>query len=133
MPCHAMPTPRNLFVLGFSIFFALVLPKWMEAQPNSPISTGSSSLDSILTVTLSSSMFIALVLGFTLDNTIPGQCSANSPLEQQPYLVFLPEQVPLRSEAWWPGRTSTGGMARSGHQQALGPDSRGQVWPVALP
>lgn len=63
---------RNLFVLGFSIFFALVLPKWMEAQPNSPISTGSSSLDSILTVILSSSMFIALVLGFTLDNTIPG-------------------------------------------------------------
>ena len=68
-----MPTPRNLFVLGFSIFFALVLPKWMEAQPHSPISTGSSSLDSILTVILSSSMFIALVLGFTLDNTIPGQ------------------------------------------------------------
>ena len=25
---------RNLFVLGFSIFFSLVLPKWMEAEEN---------------------------------------------------------------------------------------------------
>ena len=63
---------RNLFVLGFSIFFALVLPKWMEGNPEA-ISTGSITANSILTVILSSSMFIAMLLGFLLDNTIPGQ------------------------------------------------------------
>ena len=66
---------RNLFVLGFSIFFSLVLPKWMAAQQEaglSPINTGSTTLDSIITVVLTSSMFIAMLLGFILDNTMPG-------------------------------------------------------------
>merc|ERR1719447_2645827 len=66
---------RNLFVLGFSIFFSLVLPKWMAAQQEaglSPIETGSTTLDSIVTVVLTSSMFIAMLLGFVLDNTMPG-------------------------------------------------------------
>ena len=66
---------RNLFVLGFSIFFSLVLPKWMAAQQEaglSPINTGSITLDSIITVVLTSSMFIAMLLGFILDNTMPG-------------------------------------------------------------
>jgi len=62
---------RNLFVLGFSIFFALVLPKWMESNEGA-IQTGSSLLNQILTVLLSTSMFVAMVLGFFLDNTIPG-------------------------------------------------------------
>ena len=66
---------RNLFVLGFSIFFALVLPKWMAAQQEaglSPIDTGNTTIDSIITVVLTSSMFIAMLLGFILDNTMPG-------------------------------------------------------------
>merc|ERR1711892_215335 len=62
---------RNLFVLGFSLFFSLVLPKWMEKQEN-PIKTGNGTVDNILTVILSSSMFLAMLLGFVLDNTIPG-------------------------------------------------------------
>ena len=64
-------SPRNLFVLGFSIFFSLVLPKWMEEQED-PIQTGSDTMDNILRVILSSSMFLAMLLGFILDNTIPG-------------------------------------------------------------
>ena len=64
-------SPRNLFVLGFSIFFSLVLPKWLEEQED-PIQTGSDTLDNILRVILSSSMFLAMLLGFVLDNTIPG-------------------------------------------------------------
>jgi len=66
---------RNLFVLGFSLFFSLVLPKWMEEQANmghNPIRTGEPTIDNILTVILSSSMFLAMLLGFVLDNTIPG-------------------------------------------------------------
>ena len=64
---------RNLFVLGFSLFFSLVLPKWMEIEENkSSINTGNATVDNILLVILSSSMFLAMMLGFILDNTIPG-------------------------------------------------------------
>ena len=64
---------RNLFILGFSLFFSLVLPKWMEIEENQKsINTGSVTLDNIITVILSSSMFLAMSLGFVLDNSIPG-------------------------------------------------------------
>lgn len=62
---------RNLFVLGFSMFMALVIPTWVEAHPES-INTGSEVADQILEVLLTTSMFIALTMGFILDNTIPG-------------------------------------------------------------
>ena len=64
---------RNLFILGFSLFFSLVLPKWMEIEANQKsINTGSVTLDNVIAVILSSSMFLAMSLGFVLDNTIPG-------------------------------------------------------------
>merc|ERR1712079_891344 len=64
---------RNLFILGFSLFFSLVLPKWMEIEENQrSINTGNITLDNVVTVILSSSMFLAMSLGFVLDNTIPG-------------------------------------------------------------
>ncbi|XP_069175102.1 solute carrier family 23 member 1 isoform X2 [Procambarus clarkii] len=62
---------RNLFVLGFSIFFGLALPKWMESNPG-VVQTGSLILDQILTVLLQTSMFVGGLLGLLLDNTIPG-------------------------------------------------------------
>ena len=43
----------------------------MAANPGA-IQTGNEVVDNILTVLLSTSMFVAGVLGFTLDNTIPG-------------------------------------------------------------
>ena len=36
------------------------------------LNTGSQAADQIITVLLSTSMFVAGVLGFVLDNTIPG-------------------------------------------------------------
>ena len=36
------------------------------------IKTGSDAADQIITVLLSTSMFVAMFLGFVLDNTIPG-------------------------------------------------------------
>ncbi|XP_046640676.1 solute carrier family 23 member 1-like [Daphnia pulicaria] len=62
---------RNLLVLGFSIFFSLVLSQWMKANPGA-INSGSQIFDQIVTVLMSTSMFTAGVLGFFLDNTIPG-------------------------------------------------------------
>lgn len=32
-------SPRNLFIVGFSIFIGLVVPKWVDAHPEA-ISTG---------------------------------------------------------------------------------------------
>uniref|UniRef100_A0A8P4G8L1 Solute carrier family 23 member 1 n=1 Tax=Dicentrarchus labrax TaxID=13489 RepID=A0A8P4G8L1_DICLA len=62
---------RNLFVLGFSMFFGLTLPTYLDTHPNS-ISTGLAELDQILTVLLSTEMFVGGFLAFCLDNTIPG-------------------------------------------------------------
>ncbi|XP_038563616.1 solute carrier family 23 member 1 isoform X2 [Micropterus salmoides] len=62
---------RNLFVLGFSMFFGLTLPTYLDTHPKS-IHTGLAELDQILTVLLSTEMFVGGFLAFCLDNTIPG-------------------------------------------------------------
>ncbi|XP_037324366.1 solute carrier family 23 member 1 isoform X1 [Pungitius pungitius] len=62
---------RNLFVLGFSMFFGLTLPTYLDKHPES-IKTGLAELDNILTVLLSTEMFVGGFLAFCLDNTIPG-------------------------------------------------------------
>ena len=62
---------RNLFVLGFSLFFSLVLPQWIKKNPDFVIS-GSDEFDQIIRVLLETSMFVGGFLGFILDNTIPG-------------------------------------------------------------
>ncbi|XP_077596562.1 solute carrier family 23 member 1 isoform X2 [Stigmatopora nigra] len=62
---------RNLFVLGFSLFFGLTLPAYLDAHPKC-IRTGAEELDQILTVLLSTEMFVGGFLAFCLDNTIPG-------------------------------------------------------------
>jgi nucleobase transporter 1/2 len=49
-----------------------VLPKWMEGHREF-INTGSDVADQILFVLLSTSMFVAGIIGFVLDNTIPGE------------------------------------------------------------
>ncbi|CAG0917446.1 unnamed protein product [Notodromas monacha] len=81
---------RNIFILGFSLFMGLVsesslrilvfahprlfaVPKWMQANSGKNIiSTGLSDLDSLLTVLLSTSMFVGGGIAFFLDNTVPG-------------------------------------------------------------
>ncbi|XP_050531173.1 solute carrier family 23 member 2 isoform X2 [Daktulosphaira vitifoliae] len=62
---------RNLYIIGFSMFFSLVLPKWLIANPN-VIQTGNEILDSVFTVICSTSILVGGLLGFFLDNTIPG-------------------------------------------------------------
>lgn len=67
---------RNLFVLGFSIFFGLVLSKWVNENPKSmDFGEENSSLYTfaqVIKVLFSTSMFVSGFLGFILDNTIPG-------------------------------------------------------------
>ncbi|KAK3587962.1 hypothetical protein CHS0354_014481 [Potamilus streckersoni] len=61
---------RNIFILGTSLFFGLSFPQWMEAHD--VVNTGSKIVDQIITVLLSTNMFVGGMIGFVLDNTIPG-------------------------------------------------------------
>ncbi|CAL8268608.1 unnamed protein product [Merluccius merluccius] len=74
---------RNLFVLGFSMFFGLTLPNYLDTHPGS-IQTGVSELDHILTVLLSTEMFVGGILAFCLDNTIPGTKKERGLLDWKP-------------------------------------------------
>ncbi|XP_058444918.1 solute carrier family 23 member 2-like [Malaya genurostris] len=62
---------RNLYILGLSIFFPLVLCLWLKDHPDF-IQTGNETLDSTLTVLLSTSILVGGSLGCILDNLIPG-------------------------------------------------------------
>ncbi|XP_069622683.1 solute carrier family 23 member 2 [Ranitomeya imitator] len=60
---------RNLFVLGFSIFFGLMLPSYLKQNP---LVTGIAEIDQVLNVLLTTAMFVGGCVAFILDNTIPG-------------------------------------------------------------
>ncbi|KAM4764628.1 solute carrier family 23 member 1 isoform 2-T2 [Cyanocitta cristata] len=66
-----MNSSRNLFVLGFAMFFGLTLPNYLDSHPGA-INTGVPELDQILTVLLTTEMFVGGTIAFVLDNTIPG-------------------------------------------------------------
>ncbi|XP_045619396.2 LOW QUALITY PROTEIN: solute carrier family 23 member 1 [Procambarus clarkii] len=64
---------RNLFVLGFSLFFGIALPMWMQKPENAAIiQTSVPAVDQVVSVLLKTSMFVGGCLGFFLDNTVPG-------------------------------------------------------------
>ncbi|MPC38125.1 Solute carrier family 23 member 2 [Portunus trituberculatus] len=67
-----LSSSRNLFILGFSIFFGLLLPKWLERNPEWHLGTGWAAGDQVLRVFLQTPMMVGGVLGCILDNTIPG-------------------------------------------------------------
>ncbi|XP_005395646.1 PREDICTED: solute carrier family 23 member 3 isoform X1 [Chinchilla lanigera] len=62
---------RNVFIMGFSVFMALLLPRWLREAPV-PLSTGWSPLDVLLRSLLAQPIFMAGFLGFLLENTISG-------------------------------------------------------------
>lgn len=62
---------RNLYIIGVSIFFPLVLCQWVKSHPGS-INTGSTELDGTLSVLLGTTILVGGCLGCFLDNLIPG-------------------------------------------------------------
>ncbi|TDH00219.1 hypothetical protein EPR50_G00186120 [Perca flavescens] len=66
-----MNSSRNIFVFGFSMFSALVIPNWIMKNPDF-LETGVKEVDQVLRILLTTHMFIGGFLGFFLDNTIPG-------------------------------------------------------------
>ena len=72
-----MNQSRNLFVLGFSITFGLMIEIWIKnfdvTNGKKPFNTGSNDFDEMLEVLLSTSMFTSGLLGCLLDNILPGK------------------------------------------------------------
>ncbi|XP_063750588.1 solute carrier family 23 member 1 isoform X2 [Eleginops maclovinus] len=102
---------RNLFVLGFSMFFGLTLPAYLDTHPAS-IRTGVAELDQILTVLLSTEMFVGGFLAFCLDNTIPGsrqerglvqgRCSSSSSSSSYDLPLMMDSIRRTRLLRWFP-------------------------------
>ncbi|OXA63628.1 hypothetical protein Fcan01_03479 [Folsomia candida] len=68
-----LTSTRNIFIVGFSVFFGLAMSKWMEDGSNQRlINTGNIELDNTIRIFLSTGMFLAAVISFFLDNTIGG-------------------------------------------------------------
>lgn len=62
---------RNLYIIGLSIFFPLVLCQWMQKNPGA-IDTGIKELDGTLSVLLGTTILVGGFLGCFLDHVIPG-------------------------------------------------------------
>ncbi|KAK3091327.1 hypothetical protein FSP39_018963 [Pinctada imbricata] len=67
-----MTSTRNITILAMSIYLGLMVPQWVQQHP-SAINTGSQVLDQMLNVLLGTAMFVGGVLGFILDNIVPGK------------------------------------------------------------
>lgn len=68
---------RNLYIVGVSIFFPLVLCQWMQENPGA-INTGNDELDGTLSVLLGTTILVGGCIGCFLDNIIPGRFSIMS-------------------------------------------------------
>ncbi|XP_020858502.1 solute carrier family 23 member 3 isoform X2 [Phascolarctos cinereus] len=61
---------RNVFIVGFAVFMALLLPRWLQDAP--VLNTGLSPVDVLLCSFLAEPVLLAGLLSFLLENTIPG-------------------------------------------------------------
>uniref|UniRef100_A0A671U5J0 Uncharacterized protein n=1 Tax=Sparus aurata TaxID=8175 RepID=A0A671U5J0_SPAAU len=67
-----MNSSRNIFIFGFSMFTALVIPNWILKNPDF-FKTGVKLVDQVVQILLTTHMFVGGFLGCFLDNTIPGK------------------------------------------------------------
>ncbi|KAI0237705.1 Solute carrier family 23 member 2 [Lamellibrachia satsuma] len=66
-----MRVPRNLMILGIAMMLGMMLPPWVKQHPGF-IKTGSVEIDQVLTVLLTTAMFVGGFIGCVLDNIVPG-------------------------------------------------------------
>ncbi|KAM9305043.1 solute carrier family 23 member 3 [Gastrophryne carolinensis] len=62
---------RNIFIVGFTMFMALLVPRWLEARPTI-LDTGWPAADMFLLSLLTTPIFLGGVFSFILDNTVEG-------------------------------------------------------------
>lgn len=66
-----MSSPRNMAIVGLSIFIGLSVPTWAQKEEK-PISTGHDQFDKIMSMLLGNPNLIGTILACFLDNTVPG-------------------------------------------------------------
>ena len=66
-----MNASRNQVILGSSVMIGLMMPLYLKANPGA-IQTGSSLLDEMITVLLSTAMLVGGATACLLDNILPG-------------------------------------------------------------
>ncbi|KAJ7345977.1 hypothetical protein JRQ81_001927 [Phrynocephalus forsythii] len=62
---------RNIFIVGFTMFIGLLIPRWLLAAPGS-LATGCIPVDLLLLSLLTAPAFITGSLAFFLENTVSG-------------------------------------------------------------
>lgn len=68
-----MGSTRNLTILGLSLLLGLMVPQYINAKENANIiNTGNEEFDQVVKVMLGTAMFVGGIIGFILDNTVPG-------------------------------------------------------------
>uniref|UniRef100_A0A8C4SY16 Solute carrier family 23 member 3 n=1 Tax=Erpetoichthys calabaricus TaxID=27687 RepID=A0A8C4SY16_ERPCA len=82
-----MDSGRNIFNIGFSLFMALLAPRWFSSHKNF-ISTGATSADIFFLSLLTMPVFLGGVVSFFLDNTVSG-----SPQERGLHSLLLEDRA----------------------------------------
>ncbi|XP_063788382.1 solute carrier family 23 member 3 [Pseudophryne corroboree] len=62
---------RNIFIVGFTMFMALLVPRWLDAVP-AMLDTGWPVLDMVFLSLLTTPSFLGGLFSFVLDNTVEG-------------------------------------------------------------
>ena len=65
-----MNSSRNQFVIGFAIFMSFILPGWIIENPEA-IQTNSESFNELVSVLLSTNMFVGGLFAVIFDNLLP--------------------------------------------------------------
>ncbi|XP_075037130.1 solute carrier family 23 member 3 isoform X2 [Mixophyes fleayi] len=60
---------RNIFIVGFTMFMALLVPRWLDSVP-AKLDTGWPALDIFLLSLLTTPIFLGGLFSFVLDNTV---------------------------------------------------------------
>uniref|UniRef100_A0A8C3HH46 Solute carrier family 23 member 3 n=1 Tax=Chrysemys picta bellii TaxID=8478 RepID=A0A8C3HH46_CHRPI len=63
---------RNIFIVGFTMFMALLVPRWLSAAPGY-VATGWVCLDLFLLSVMTVPVFLTGLLSFFLENTVSGE------------------------------------------------------------
>ncbi|XP_045170564.2 solute carrier family 23 member 2-like isoform X2 [Mercenaria mercenaria] len=66
-----MSSPRNMAIIGLSIFIGLSVPTWVQ-QVVTPIHSGNEKADRIIAMLLGNPTLVGTTLACFLDNTVPG-------------------------------------------------------------
>ncbi|KAJ8317253.1 hypothetical protein KUTeg_005157, partial [Tegillarca granosa] len=87
-----MASMRNITVLGVSFLAGLMIPEWIAAH-SKDIDTGNEDLNQVIQVLLGTASFTGGLIGFLLDNTVPGTIEERGIKKWR----FIPEKkIPIK-------------------------------------